>query len=141
MQSRGMCVALARLTISSAGLGRCGTAGLFAVELRMLLELGRVVSFFLSIAALYAVAINTFFIAASHWRTQLSVMLLHLAVAACVCLGSGMLFAYPGDRRLTATMPVRLFLWALAILPVLFAVGWYISCGNPLRDAFGVACG
>jgi hypothetical protein len=106
----------------------------------MVLELGRAISFFLSLASLYAVVTNTFFVTATHWRTQLPVMLLHLAVAACVCFGSGLLFAYPGDRKLTTTVPVRMFLWALTILPILFFVGWYVSCGNPLRDSFGVAC-
>ena len=107
----------------------------------MELELGRALSFFLSLASLIAVAINTFFVTASHWQTQLPVMLLHLAVAACVCFGSGCLFAYPGETRLTATAPVRLFFWTLAILPILFAVGWYLACGNPLRDVVGGACG
>jgi hypothetical protein len=107
----------------------------------MVLELGRAISFFLSIASLYAVAVNTFFATATRWQAQLPVMLLHLAIAACVCFGSGCLFAYAGDRRLTSTAPVRLFLWALAILPVLYFVGWYLACGNPLRDTVGVTCG
>jgi hypothetical protein len=107
----------------------------------MALELGRAISFFLSLASLYAVAINTFMVTATHWRTQMPVMFLHLGVAACMCFGSGLLFAYPGDRPVTSTVPVRMFFWALVILPVIFFLGWYITCGNPLRDSISSTCG
>ncbi len=107
----------------------------------MVLELSRAFTFFLSIASLYAVAANAFFAGNIHWTDRLPAMLLHLAIAACVCFGSGLLFAYPGDRRLTTTPPVRLFFWALALLPLLFFIAWYLTCGNPLRDSFGNTCG
>jgi hypothetical protein len=107
----------------------------------MLLELGRAMTFFLSIASLYAVATNAFFTVSSHWSDRLVAALLHLMIAACVCFGSGLLFAYPGDRRLSTTPPVKLFLWTLAVLPLIFFAAWYISCGNPLRVAVNLTCG
>jgi hypothetical protein len=107
----------------------------------VLLELGRAITFFLSIASLLAVAKNTFFLESLRWSDRLPAMLLHLVVAACICFGSGLLFAYPTERGLMRTPPVRMFLWALALVPVLFFVGWYLNCGNPLRPQFGLACG
>ncbi len=107
----------------------------------MFLELGRAISFFLSIASLYEVAVDAFFGVSTHWPDRLTVGLLRLVIAAFVCFGSGLLFAHPGDKRVTQTPPVRLFFWALAVLPLLFFAAWYVTCGNPLRDAYNSTCG
>jgi hypothetical protein len=106
----------------------------------MLLELGRAITFFLSIGSLYWVVTDAFFGVSTHWSERLLVAMARLLVAGCVCLGSGLLFAHPGDQRITQTPPVRLFFWALAVLPLLFFAAWYITCGNPLRGYNGT-CG
>ena len=69
----------------------------------MFLELGRAISFFLSIASLYEVAVDAFFGVSTHWPDRLAVGLLRLVIAAFVCFGSGLLFAHPGDKRVTQT--------------------------------------
>jgi hypothetical protein len=58
---------------------------------------------------------------------------LKLLAAAAICFYSGMVFSWPSKsnpnafQRLTSTMPVRLFFWALACIAVLFAVSWCVS--------------
>jgi hypothetical protein len=99
----------------------------------MILELAKAISFFVCIIALYQAAIHTFFLPGTHWRERLVYALVRLAFAACVCGLSGMLFLWPTranpDRNLTLsrTPPVRLYLWGLASIAVLFTVGWFLS--------------
>ncbi len=102
----------------------------------MLLELGKPLSFLLSILSLYPVAISAFFAPTARWEDRLFLALPKLAIAACVCLSSGLLFSWPSrlnpaaDRPLTSTLPVRLFLCAIPLLAMLFVLGWYLVCGG-----------
>jgi len=101
----------------------------------MLLDLGKSVSFFLSMISLYPVAMSAFFEPAAPWQARLMLALPRVAIAACVCFASGLLFSWPSrgnpdaGQALTATLPVRLFLWAIPGIAALFVLGWYTVCG------------
>jgi hypothetical protein len=99
----------------------------------MLLELSKAVSFFLSLLSLYPVMMSAFFEPGSHWQERLEMAILNVALSACICLVSGLLFSWPSrananaGQSLAATLPVRLFLWALVGMAVLFAVSGYLE--------------
>ncbi len=98
----------------------------------MLHEIGRALSFFLSILSLFPVMGSAFFVPGSHWQERLAMSLMSIALAASVCFASGLLFSWPsatnpGGQSLTSTLPVRMFLWAVAGMAVLFAVSWYLE--------------
>ena len=99
----------------------------------MLLEIGRVFSFLLGLLSLYPILVSAFFVPGSHWEERLELSLLRIALAGCVCLISGMLFSWPSatnpdaGQPLLATLPVRMFLFALAGMAVLFVVSWYLE--------------
>ena len=66
-------------------------------------------------------------------RTHVEPGVLKLALAACVCFLSGMLFTWPTrtnpDRglALNSTLPVRFFFWSAAGIAVLFCCSWYFT--------------
>lgn len=99
----------------------------------MFLDLSKAAFFFLCILSLFHAAVVAFFLPGSAWSERLYVTLVYLAFAATVCLFSGLLFAWPSpsnpDRgqRLIATLPVRLFLWATALIAGLFLMSWYLG--------------
>jgi len=98
----------------------------------MLLEIGRALSFFLSILSLFPVLRSAFFVPGSHWQERLAMSPMYIGLAACVCFASGLLFSWPSPmnpngQSLTSTLPVRMLLWALAGMAVLFAVSWYLE--------------
>ena len=101
----------------------------------MLLDLGKSMSFFLSLLSLYPVAMSAFFEPAAPWQQRLYMALPRVAIAACICFASGLLFSWPSRKNpdagqpLVSTLPVRLFLWAIPGLAVLFVLGWYSVCG------------
>jgi hypothetical protein len=102
------------------------------MEAAMLLEIGRALSFLLSILSLFPVLRSAFFVPGSHWQERLAMSLLYIALAACVCLASGLLFAWPSPanphgQSLTSTLPVRMLLCALGGMAVLFAVSLYLE--------------
>ena len=97
----------------------------------MLLELGKALSFFVSILSLYALMASAFFVPGSRWQDRLSDSLLWIVLSACLCFASGMLFQRPPASSeaepLTHTLPVRLFFWSLAGMAILFLVSWYLE--------------
>jgi hypothetical protein len=99
----------------------------------MLLDLARALSFFLGIVSLYAAAISAFFVPGSHWQERLVIALLKLGFAGCICFFSGLLFAWPSRSAkhlgppLISTLPVRVFLWSLACIAVLFIGSWFLG--------------
>lgn len=98
----------------------------------MILEIARALSFFLSILSLYLVVDCAFFIPGSRWEDRLVLALARVGLAGCVCLLSGILFARPWEtsrtsEHLLATLPVRLFLWTVFGVAVLFALSWYLD--------------
>jgi hypothetical protein len=98
----------------------------------MFLELSQLVSFLLSLLSLYWVTIGAFFVPGSRWQERLSIALVRIAVSACICFLSGLLFSWPtvGRRRIRlpigSTLPVQLFFWALAGVALLFLSSWFI---------------
>ena len=99
----------------------------------MFLDLTKALSFFACIVVVYHAAIHTFFSPGAPWKERLAFALLKLALAACVCFLSGMVFTWPSganpDRAtaLTATLPVRFFFWSSAFIAVLFLSSWYLG--------------
>jgi hypothetical protein len=110
----------------------------------VILDLARALSFFLSILSLYWVTISAFFVPGTQWQERLTLALLRMSLAACVCFSSGLLFSWPArtsHRRpepLVSTLPVQLFFWALAGIAILFLGSWYLAsypCSlNPTAD-------
>jgi hypothetical protein len=98
----------------------------------MLLELAKALIFFLSMISLYPVLMSAFFIPGTHWEERLLASLLYVVLAGCVCLISGLLFAHPSPANpegdaLIKTLPMRMFLWAMVSMAVLFALSWYLE--------------
>ncbi len=99
----------------------------------MLLDLAKALSFFTCIVVIYHAAIQTFFVPGGRWEERLALALFKLALAACVCFLSGMVFTWPSrgnpDRgmALTSTLPVRFFLWSSAAIAALFLSSWFLG--------------
>jgi hypothetical protein len=95
----------------------------------MLLDLGRVISFFLSIFSLLFLVNTAFFVTATTWEQRLLASITRVVLAACVSLASGMLFRHSTHppTPLSQTLPVRVFLWTLFGATILFALGWYLD--------------
>jgi hypothetical protein len=98
-----------------------------------MLELGKAACFFLCILSLYEAAIHAFFVPGARWEERMLLATLRLGWAAYICFMSGLLFRIPlrsnPDRgqRLTATLPVRLFIWSSACIVVLFFSSWCLA--------------
>lgn len=99
----------------------------------MLLDLTRALTFFLSIVSLYAAAISAFFVPGTLWEDRIWMALLRLALAACICFLSGMLFVWPSratthtQPSLISTLPVQMFFWSLGLIVILFIGSWYLA--------------
>lgn len=105
----------------------------FTRDAPILLELGKILSFFLSILALCEAAMSAFFIPGTRWQDRLAASVLRIAIAGCICFASGLLFnmnaRIHGARNLSllSTFPVRLFLWTLLGMAILFFLSWYLD--------------
>ena len=99
----------------------------------MILELLRPLSFFLSILSLYPVMLSAFFVPGTRWEERLATALLRVALAACVCFTSGLLYAWHSrtspevQESILSTLPVRLFFCAIGGMVVLFALSWWLD--------------
>lgn len=97
----------------------------------MVLELARSLSFFLAMLSLYPVLVSAFFLPGSEWRERLLAALIHIALAACVCCLSGLLYSQPSPANpqgdlLMSTLPMRMFLWAMIGMAALFLLSWFL---------------
>ena len=98
-----------------------------------MLEIGKAACFFLCIASLYEAAIYAFFVPGVRWEQRMVLASFRLAWAGYVCFISGLVFKIPirsnpdRNQRLTATLPVRLFLWSSVGIVVLFLASWYLT--------------
>jgi hypothetical protein len=102
------------------------------MEPPMLLEIGKSLSFFLSLISLYPLMASAFFVPGSRWQERLEISLPYIALAACLCFASGNLFSRPSPdnpegESLITTLPVRLFFCALIGMAILFAVVGYLE--------------
>jgi hypothetical protein len=99
----------------------------------MLLELSKAFSFLVSLMSLYFVFWNSFFIPGSRWEERVWLACSSVGFAGCVCFMSGIVFRWPSaenperDCPLLSTLPVRVFLWALVGMVVLFVSSWYLD--------------
>ncbi len=104
----------------------------------MLLDLTKALSFFVSMLALYPVVAGAFFVPGSHWQDRLILALARMGLAGCLALVSGILFAKPwvnqggpgqdgAGQRLMATLPVRIYLWTILGVAILFLLSWYLE--------------
>jgi cation transport ATPase len=95
----------------------------------VLLDLSKAVSLIMSILSLYALLVSAFFVPGSRWEERLANSLLRIALAACMCFLSGLLFqsTEKDEPPVTRTLPVRLFFWALAGMALLFFLSWYLE--------------
>lgn len=95
----------------------------------MLLDLTRALSFLLSILSLYALIHSAFFLTATTWQQRLVASIVRVVLAACICAFSGMLFRTETQPTtpLSRTLPVRLFLWTLFGVSILFAIAWFLD--------------
>ena len=99
----------------------------------VLLEIGKALSFFMSILSLCALMASAFFVPGSRWEERLFGSLLRIALAGCVCFASGLIFQWAGrsvehvDAPVMWTLPVKLYFWALTGMAVLFVLSWYLE--------------
>jgi hypothetical protein len=100
----------------------------------MVLEIGKALSFFASILSLCGLMGSAFFVPGSTWQDRLIASVAHIGFAACICFASGILFreeaalqSPESDIPLTATLPVRLFLWSLLAMALLFVLSWFLA--------------
>jgi hypothetical protein len=99
----------------------------------MLLELGKAISFLISLLSLYPAIWSAFFVPGTRWEERVFLGLDKIALSACICFASGLLFSWPAEAQTTeeqsllSTPPVRLFFCALAGIIVLFLLSWYLS--------------
>jgi hypothetical protein len=113
----------------------------------MLLELGRLATFILCILSLYSVMFAAIFVPGARWQDRLFLALCRVAIAAILCFASGALFQRPAKsttasasapapaQSIFSTLPVRLFLWALAAMAALFLLTWFLdTCFLPLYN-------
>jgi hypothetical protein len=104
----------------------------------MFFEAARTLSFFVSMLALYPVIAGAFFVPGSHWQDRLILAAARMGLAGCLALVSGILFAKPwvnqdgpgedeAGRRLMAALPVRIYLWTVLGVAILFLLSWYLE--------------
>ena len=96
-------------------------------------ELSKFLSFFLGMMLLFPVIASAFFVPGSHWQQRLVLALVKIAFAGCACFGSGLFFLGKADAaedivdRLLRTLPVRMFLWTMSAVVLLFAFSWFFE--------------
>jgi hypothetical protein len=107
----------------------------------MLLEIAQPVSLLLCLLSLFRVFYAAFLTPASYWDQRIEPALGMLAVAAGICVASGLIFraaslgAGVEAKSFASTLPVRLFCWAAGVMVVLFLLGWYLQTHTVLyRD-------
>jgi hypothetical protein len=96
----------------------------------MLLELAKPIALMLCVLSLCAVFYIAFMVPAIDVEQKTWDSLVLLSLAAGICLASGLIFRdseQDANVRLTATLPVQMFLWASCWMMVLFVVSWYLE--------------
>ena len=95
----------------------------------MLLDLSRFITFLLTILSLFGLVDTAFFLTATTWQQRLLESITRVVLAACIAAASGLLFQYQSSPAVpfTRTLPVRIFLWALFGISVLFLLAWFLD--------------
>jgi len=113
----------------------------------MILDLSKAASFLLSIFSLLHLTARAFFYPEPRWQERLILALPSLALATAVCLLAGLLFRWPARHNPDAnqpfadTLPVRLYLWAIPTLAILFTLCCIILWQSKCSNAWSSACG
>ncbi len=96
-------------------------------------ELGKFLSFFIGMMLLFPIIASAFFVPGSHWKQRLVLALVKIAFAGCACFLSGWFFLRPAEAgediidRLLGTFPVKMFLWTMGAVVLLFVLSWYFE--------------
>ena len=99
----------------------------------MFAEVAKPITFLVCILCLCAVFNSAFLSSSIDLDQKICNSLVMLALAAAICLVSGMIFRdakedrSSGKRALTATLPVQVFCWTSLIMVVLFVISWYLE--------------
>lgn len=99
----------------------------------MLGEIAKPVVLLLCMLSLCAVFHSAFLDPSSNTHQRIDDSVTLLAVAAGISLTGGAIFREATREslavvpRLTATLPVQVFIWATSIMLVLFVVSWYLE--------------
>ncbi len=87
-----------------------------------------------SILSLGVLMGHAFFTPGSAWDDRLIDALILMGLSACVCFAAGLIFELPERKfdpeptpRLTQTLPVQLFFWAVGLMAAIFAVSWFLA--------------
>jgi uncharacterized membrane protein (GlpM family) len=98
----------------------------------MLVEVAKPVALLLCMLSLFAVFHAAFLVPGSDLEEKIWDSLKLLALAGGISLVSGLIFRESvsdssDSARLTGTLPVQVFCWAVSIMLVLFVVSWYLE--------------
>jgi hypothetical protein len=99
----------------------------------MLLDIVKPIALMLCILSLYVVFHTAFLVPASDLPQKISDSLELLALATGISLTSGMIFRESisnpstNSARLSATLPMQIFFWAVAAMIILFIASWYLE--------------
>jgi hypothetical protein len=95
----------------------------------MLRELAKAVALVLSIVSLYALLGSAFFTPGVPWQSRLLASTETLAMSACVCFASGLLFSITtsSEPPVARTLPVQLFWWTLGGTVLMFLLSRYLE--------------
>jgi cation transport ATPase len=94
------------------------------------MEVAQPIALVLCMFSLCAVFCTAFLVPASDLEQRSLDAGVLLSLAAGICLTSGMIFretAPNGADSVMRTLPVRMFLWAVCVMLVLFLVSWYLE--------------
>jgi hypothetical protein len=112
----------------------------------MILELSKAASFLLSILSLFHLTVRAFFYPEPRWQERLILALPSLALATAICLLAGLLFRWPARHNpdahqpFTETLPVRIYLWTIPTLAILFTLCCYILWQRECSNAWSMTC-
>ncbi len=112
----------------------------------MILDLSKAASLLLSILSLLHLTACAFFYPEPLWQQRLLLALPSLAFATAICLVAGLLFRWPArynpdaGQPLSETLPIRLYLWAIPTLAVLFTLCCAILWQNQCSNGWSLAC-
>jgi hypothetical protein len=99
----------------------------------LLLDLGKSLTFLAGLLSLYPLLFSAFFVPDVTWQDRILLSLAKVVVSACLCFASGLLFVASTHPRslslppVLATLPVKVFFWALVGMVVLFAASWFLE--------------
>ena len=98
----------------------------------MLVEVAKPVTLISCILSLLAVFHTGFLAPSSDMHQKIYDTLARLALAAAICLISGLIFRktqkpHSGTTRLVATLPLQVFCWAAGTMLILLVVSWYLE--------------